>query len=149
MLPGLGAGEPRWHEHCPQQDQPDPHGEVPEAAGHMSDPGEERAEPQSPPPAASLAEDEQRALELGGAWGQAPLLHVVEGKLGWWRLPQGHLGCCGWVSWEGLAVPVLTSPPHPAGVAAAGAGEERRARCGRRLHDLHEADRRWVPCARQ
>lgn len=104
---------------------------------------------QSPPPAASLAEDEQRTLELGGAWGQAPLLHVVEGKLGWWRLPRGHPGCCGEVSWEGLAGPVLTSPPHPAGVAAAGAGEERRARRGRCLHDLHEADRRWVPCCRQ
>lgn len=39
--------------------------------------------------------------------------------------------------------------PCPAGVAAAGAGEERRARRGRRLHDLHEADRRWVPCSRQ
>lgn len=46
-----------------------------------------------------------------GAWGQAPLLHVVEGKLGWWRLPQGHPGCCGEASWEGLAEPALTSPP--------------------------------------
>lgn len=26
-------------------------------------------------------------------------------------MPQGHLGCCGEVSWEGLAEPALTSPP--------------------------------------
>lgn len=35
VLPGLGSGESRRHEYCPEQDQPDTYGEVPEAAGYL------------------------------------------------------------------------------------------------------------------
>lgn len=81
--------------------------------------------------AASLAEGEEGALEpgRGGSWAH------LEGTKRGGRMALHPQRC------HGRAHP--THVPFcfcPAAVAAEGAGEERRARRRRRLHDLHEAD---------
>lgn len=125
VLPGPGPGEPRWNEHRPQQDQPDPHGEVPEAAGHVSHPGEGGCRP---------GRDEEGALELEGGVVGSPGGDVLRGL--WGGGVVLHPRCC-----RGRVPPThLPFCFSPADVAAAGVGEERRARRRRRLHDLHEAD---------
>lgn len=75
----------------------------------MSDPGEERSEPQSPPPAASLAEDEQRTQEPGGLGDK--LLCSTSWKGNWGggvchRGTWGVVGGCRGRVWQNLCSPL-------------------------------------------
>lgn len=77
----------------------------------MSDPGEERSEPQSPPPAASLAEDEQRTQEPGGLGDKLLCFTSWKGNWGGGVCHGGTPGVVG--RWRGRVCQDLRSPLPP------------------------------------